>query len=517
MHPRHFAQSQPDAPALTMLGSGESLTYGELELRANREARALRAAGLRPGDVVAVFKTNTLGFLPLYWGTQRSGVVFCPIAKHLTVEEVLYIVENSGAKLFITDGGVTHAEAVVGEMRGRGWEGRMLASDIPVAGLPSWNHMVDGESDAPLADEEAGNLMLYSSGTTGHPKGIAVKRTTADVLAPSVVSQVIEATYGAGPHTTYLSPAPLYHAAPLGYCTNLQRLGAHIIVMERFDPEAWLRAVEDYSVQMSQVVPTMFVRMLQLPQEVRERYDTSSLQCVLHAAAPCPEDIKRRMLDWLGPVVVEYYGGSEGNGMTSITAKEWLKHPGSVGKPSWGEVHVCDAQGDALPAGEEGIVYFKGGNTFAYLGDPEKTASAHNPKDPTMSTLGDIGYMNVEGYLFLTDRLSHTIISGGVNVYPQEIENRLVEHEAVADAAVIGVPDPDFGERVAAYVQLVDPSRAGEDLRGELLDYLAGRISKVKLPKSLQFVDSLPRTDTGKLIKRRLKESVAAGTLEVLA
>ncbi len=319
-------------------------------------------------------------------------------------------------------------------------------------------------------------------------------------------AEQIGGRYGLGPEDTYLSPAPLYHTAPLAYTTAAHRLGATVVVMPKFDAEEALKAIQDHRVTMTQMVPTMFVRMLKLPEEVRKGYDLSSLRHVVHAAAPCPVPVKHAMIDWMGPIVFEYYGGSEGNGSTAITSEEWLRKPGSVGKANWGTIHICNDAGDELPAGEQGIVYFEGGWDFKYLGDDDKTRDARNPRHPTWSTLGDVGYLDADGYLFLTDRKSYMIISGGVNIYPQEVENLLITHPRVADAAVIGVPNPDFGEEVKAVVQPLDPADATPAFAEELIAFCKEHLSPIKCPRSVDFDPALPRLDNGKLYKRLIKD-----------
>jgi len=276
--------------------------------------------------------------------------------------------------------------------------------------------------------------------------------------------------------------------------------------MKKFTPEAWLEAVETNRVTITQMVPTMFVRLIKLSENERRTHDLSSLRQIIHAAAPCPVPVKQAMIDWLGPILYEYYGGSEGNGSTGITSEEWLAKPGSVGKATWGIIHICSEQGHELPAGEQGIIYFEGGWDFQYLGDPEKTRDSRNPLHPTWSTLGDIGYLDDDGYLFLTDRKSHMIISGGVNIYPQEIENLLITHPNVADAAVIGVPNAEFGEEVKAVVQSVDPQNSTPGFAEELLAFCRAHLSPIKCPRSVDFDPALPRLENGKLYKRLIKD-----------
>ena len=346
--------------------------------------------------------------------------------------------------------------------------------------------------------------MLYSSGTTGRPKGVRVPLSGQPLGTPTPLLAMMGALYGMDEHTVYLSPAPLYHAAPLRFCMSVLRLGGTCIVMEKFDPRLALELIERHRVTHSQWVPTMFIRMLKLPEEERARFDLSSQRVAIHAAAPCPIPVKEQMIDWWGPILHEYYAGTEGNGFTAITSEEWLAHRGSVGRPLRGAVHIVDDEGRELPPGQEGTVYFSGGARFEYHNDPEKTRSAYDERG--WSTLGDVGYLDEEGYLYLTDRKAHMIISGGVNIYPQETENVLVLHPKVADVAVIGVPNEEFGEEVKAVVQLLDPAEAGPELAEELIAWCRERLSAIKCPRSVDFVEELPRHPTGKLYKRLLKD-----------
>jgi fatty-acyl-CoA synthase len=348
--------------------------------------------------------------------------------------------------------------------------------------------------------------MLYSSGTTGRPKGVRVALPEdPDIAAGNMLAMLAQGLYGFGPDTIYLSPAPMYHAAPLRWCMTVQRLGGTVIMMQHFDPVTALALIEQYRVNTSQWVPTHFVRMLKLPETERLAYDVSSMKAALHAAAPCPIPVKEAMIAWWGPVIYEYYAGSEGNGSTSITSEQWLEHKGSVGKPSYGIAHICGENGEELPPQSEGLIYFEGGGQFAYHNDPATTAEASNAKGWT--TLGDIGRLDEEGFLYLTDRKSFMIISGGVNIYPQEIGNLLVTHPAVIDVAVIGIPDEEMGERVIALVQPSSDVTPDGDLADELIAYARSNLGGVKTPRRIDFVDELPREPTGKLMKRRLRDA----------
>ena len=509
MHPRQFARTTPDAPALSMLDmDGQmraSLTYAELEVRANRYAHALRALGLKRGDRFAIWKRNSLSFLPLYWAAQRSGLLIVPVATHLSFDETSYIIRDSDSKLLITDGAVGQAPDVVGRLCGEGlMEDRIYWTDYPLDGLPDFDRFAADSLEIPIPDESAGSQMLYSSGTTGRPKGVKIALPDEAVETASAFVTLIEALFKVTPETRYLSPTPLYHAAPLAYCISVLRLGGHVFVMDKFREETCLAAIERHAITFTQMVPTMFVRLLKQPEALRTRYDLSSLGCVVHAAAPCPIHTKRAMIDWLGPIVQEYYAGSEGNGLTFISTQEWLQKPGSVGKAVFGTVHICDSEtGEDLSPGETGTVYFAGESNFEYHGDASKTQRAYHARYTNRSTLGDVGHVDEDGYLFLTDRKANMIISGGVNIYPQETENVLLEHPSVLDAAVLGVLCEDMGERVKAFVQLM-PDAKSDGLDSELIAFARERISPVKAPREIEIVESLPRTESGKLLKRVL-------------
>jgi acyl-CoA synthetase (AMP-forming)/AMP-acid ligase II len=481
------------------------LSYAELDARANQYAHALRALGLNRGDRFAVWKKNSLSFIPIYWAAQRAGLLICPVATHLSYEETYYIIRDSGSRLLITDGAVGHASALVKALQDDGrMDGMIYWADYEMSGLPDFNAFAATFPDTPIADESAGFHMLYSSGTTGRPKGVKVTLPDDGVETPSEALPLFAALFQFSETTRYLSPAPLYHAAPLVYCLAVQRLGGHVLVMDKFREETFLKAIERQTISHTQVVPTMFVRLLKQPGSLRSAYDLSSLKLVLHAAAPCPVHVKHAMIDWFGPIISEYYGGSEGNGLTYLNATEWLDNPGSVGRAIYGTVRICDSDtGEVLGPNETGTVYFEGQSRFEYHGDAAKTKGAYHPTQAGWSTLGDIGHMNEDGYLFLTDRKANMIISGGVNIYPQETENALLEHPSVLDAAVLGVPCDDMGERVKAFIQPV-PGAATDTLAAELIAFVRERISAVKAPRDVEIVESLPRTESGKLLKRVL-------------
>jgi long-chain acyl-CoA synthetase len=501
--PTWHAGRAPDAPALVMGASGETVTYAELEDRSARVAQALRARGVAPGDHIAVIMENSPAFLVAAWAAQRSGLHYTAINSHLRPAEVEYVLDDCGAVALLTSSAM--ADVVAGLDLGRVGV-RVAVGDVP--GFERYDQVLAGASPGPLDDEREGREMLYSSGTTGRPKGVRKPLPGTPFGDPSSTPVLLARALehqgrGVGPGSVYLCPAPLYHSAPLVYSMSMQRLGATVVVMERFDPRHCLELIERHSVTHAQFVPTMFVRMLRLPEAERARHDVSSLEFVVHAAAPCPVPVKRQMLEWWGPIIHEYYAGSEDIGSTFITPEEWLAHPGSVGRPLE-ECHVLDADGGELPPGEAGVVWFAGGRPFEYHNDPDKTASITN--DRGWRTLGDIGYVDADGYLYLTDRQAHMIISGGVNIYPQEAENVLAGHPAVVDVAVIGVPDPDMGEAVKAVVQPTDPAAAGPGLEADLLAFCRAELATYKCPRTVDFVDELPRDPNGKLYKRLLRE-----------
>jgi long-chain acyl-CoA synthetase len=503
MHPSIHAQTQPDRAAIIMAGSGETISFAELDRRSNQVAQLLRSRGIGIGDTVALCLENHPWFLCLTWGFQRAGVHYVGVSSRLTPPEIAYILDDSGAKLLFGSAYLAEQLDAVAALAPAVPQLRLdspgpLSAEAALAAMPA----------TPIADQRAGVDMLYSSGTTGRPKGVKIPLPEDPAIdqANALVGLTMMA-FGIKPDSVYLSPAPLYHAAPLRWSMTIQKLGGTVVVMEKFDPESALATIERYRITDSQFVPTHFVRMLKLPEEVRRKYDTSSLKCAIHAAAPCPVPVKQAMIAWWGPVLYEYYAGTEGNGFTFVTSAEWLERPGTVGRALTGIVHVCDEAGNEVPRGTEGQIFFEpteGMVPFEYHNDPDKTRDARNQHGWT--SLGDVGYEDDDGYVFLTDRKSFMIIAGGVNIYPQEIENLLVTHPKVADAAVIGAPDADLGERVVAVVQPLDMAAAGPELADELLAYLAPQLSRVKLPRQIDFREQLPRELTGKLYKRLLRD-----------
>jgi long-chain acyl-CoA synthetase len=507
LHPSAIAKIMPDKIAYRMARSGATLTFRELDEAANRGAQLFRSLGLKPGDHIALMLENSLRFVEICWAAQRSGFYYTAISTHLTAGEIAYIIADCGAKLFVTSALHADQSPPAASLAEKGTKLFMCGGTRE--GFQSWDDSVAAQPITPIADEMTGYDMLYSSGTTGRPKGVkpGLPITPIDNFSPQLMILVRDMC-GIGPEATYLSPAPLYHAAPLRFTMMTIAQGGTVIVMEKFDAEEFLRLVESHRVTNTQLVPTMFVRMLKLPPEVRSKYDLSSLKTAVHAAAPCSVDVKRQMIDWWGPVLLEYYGGTEGNGITFVASKDWLAHAGTVGRAVIGEIHIVGEDGAQVPPGEIGTVYFGNGPQFAYHNDPVKTQSAYNAQG--WSTLGDVGYLDAEGYLYLTDRKAYMIISGGVNIYPQEAENVLIGHPAVLDVAVFGVPNEEMGEEVKAVVQLAQGHRPTPELAAELMAFCKQSLSHIKCPKSVDFEAELPRTPTGKLLKRVLRDRYVA-------
>ena len=508
MHPGVNGKKFPDKPAIVMLSSGKIVTHGELNDLSNQGAQLFRSLGLKPGDSIAFMLENHHLFFPIAFAAWRSGLRYTAISWRLQPAEVEYIVKDCEAKVFITSKFLEETAANLEEVLG-GVKKFML--DGTSSGYESYEESIASMPEEAVEDECQGGSMLYSSGTTGRPKGI-YRELQLNPLPYTQeeddlgLGRVVEGVYGGDENTVYLSPAPLYHSAPLGFNTGFLSLGGTSIVMEKFDPEAALKAIQDYKVTHSQWVPTMFVRFLKTDESLRSAYDLSSHKVAIHAAAPCPIEIKENMINWWGPILFEYYAGTEFNGMTIVNSEEWMEHKGTVGRPLVGELHILDDEGNEVPSGETGGIYFGGetATSFEYHNDQEKTQSAISKEG--YSTLGDIGYVDDEGYLYLTDRKAFMIISGGVNIYPKETEDALIMHPKVADVAVFGVPHPEMGEEVKAVVQPANMSDIGEDLEAELIAFCKEKISHVKCPRSVDFEEELPRHPTGKLYKRLLKD-----------
>ncbi len=491
-------------PAVILHPRGTVVTFDDLESRANRLAHYFRDAGLAEGDVIAILMENNEHIHAVMWAARRSGLYYVPINTHLTAAEAAYIVDNSRAQAIIGSAALRKTCENLDQHLPGGLPALLMIADDDLIGWQRYPDCVASQPDTPIIDEREGDLLQYSSGTTGRPKGI--KRALPQVSpaeAPGMMSALVSVWMHSD--SIYLSPAPLYHTAPSVWSMSVQAAGITTVVLERFEPESCLDAIQRYRVTHGQFVPAMFTRMVKLPEQHRNSFDLSSLQRVIHAAAPCPVEIKKQMIDWWGPIVDEYYASSEAIGSTLISAEEWLAHPGSVGKPMMCEIHILGEDGDELPPGHAGEIYFGGGLDFEYLNDAAKTAASRNSKG--WVTVGDIGYLDDEGYLFLTDRRHHMIISGGVNIYPQEAENLLVTHPKVLDAAVFGIPDEEMGQSVKAVVQTVDPADGTADFAEELLSWLRERLAHYKCPRSITFQAQLPRSETGKLFKAELIEA----------
>lgn len=506
MYPGKHAALTPNKPAIIMAATGQIVTYAELENRSLRLANWLRSIGLLPGDTIAVLSDNDPRVFDVYWAAQRCGMYLTAINYRLKPDEIHYILENCEAKaVFVGGCAADAAEAIVALpfLRHR------IAFASNLAGYQDLETVIAEASSIKPEREPRGGDMLYSSGTTGRPKGVRPPLPNRDVSEPGdTMVAMFGGSFGFTSETTYLSPAPLYHAAPLRTCATVQALGGTAVIMSKFDPEDALTLIEKYAVTASQWVPTMFVRMLKLDQQVRARYDLSSMKVAIHAAAPCPPDVKLQMIEWWGPILHEYYASTEVNGITVINPQEWLRKRGSVGRPILGKIHICDELGVELPIGKDGLVFFERDVLpFEYHHDPEKTRSTQHPTHPTWTAVGDIGHVDDEGFLFLTDRKAFMIISGGVNIYPQEVENVLALHPAVVDVAVIGVPDAEMGEQVKAVVIPASGSTPGPALEQEIISFVKSRVASFKAPRTVDFVTTLPRTPTGKLVKGELRKT----------
>jgi fatty-acyl-CoA synthase len=505
VYPGVHAASTPDKAAAVLAGSGQVLTYRQLDDASLRLAHVFRAAGLTRGDVVGIITDNRLEAFEVYWAAMRSGLYYTAINHHLAVDEVGYILRDAGVRALVVSAGKAELAAAV---RGAADADVALAFGGPVEGYDDYAAALAGASAEPLPDQPRGSMMLYSSGTTGRPKGVRPPLQHKQVHEhgdPFVAMN--HDVYGVDADTVYLSPAPIYHSAPVKWCHSIHAYGGTVVMMERFDAEATLKAIDEYKVTHAQFVPTMLIRILKLPPEVRARYDHSSLRVAVHAAAPCPVEVKQAIIAEWGPVVWEYYGSTESLGVTVIDSAGALAKPGSVGRPVIGIPHICDEDGNELPAGEIGTLYFERDFLpFRYHNDDERTRAAQHPRHPNWGTVGDLGYLDSDGYLFLTDRKAFMIISGGVNIYPQEVENALALHPAVHDVAVIGVPDPEMGEAVAAYVELPAGVAPSAELGAEIREFVRSRIAHYKAPRTVTFVESLPRTPTGKLVKGKLRD-----------
>lgn len=500
-HPGHHAIDRPDAAALIMASTGRVTTWAELHAAAVATANRFHDLGLRAGDGVAFCVENRPEFVELVWACQYSGLRWTPISTRLNAQEVAFIVEDCGAKIFVHT--ATTAPSVIAVDAGR----LSAVIDLDV----SWS--IERSDPLPLGPDSVavaryerveGMSMVYSSGTTGRPKGIWRAAPAEPVEAIPPGDRLMASVMGMGPDAVYLSTAPLYHSAPITFLKLTGRVGATTVIMERFDAAGALDAIARYGVTHSQWVPTMFVRMLRLPGDVRGAFDLSTHRWAIHGAGPCRIDTKQAMLEWWGPIIWEYYSGSEDAGTCIIGPEEWLSHPGSVGRSVTGAIRIVDDDGNELPTGQVGQVWFANSTEFHYLGDAAKTAETRRPDGE--GTFGDLGYVDDDGYLYLTDRKSFTIISGGVNIYPREIEAVLAAHPAVADVVAFGVPDDEYGEAVKAVVQPTDPVTSPAPLEAELIEFARDRLAHLKVPRSIDFDPDLPREPTGKIRVAQIRD-----------
>ena len=505
MYGSEFAKTKPDAPAFIMAASGEAVSWAELDRRSNRLAHLLRAVGLQRLDHYSIFMENNARYLEVNGAGERSGLYYTCVNSYLKADELAYILDNSESQVLVTS--QSRREIALAALARSPRVRLCLVVDGPGEGdrIRNLDEACAGMPDTPIADEALGAAMLYSSGTTGRPKGVLRPLPPNPPSEPLPLFAFLRKLWRYRPGMVYLSPAPLYHAAPQAAVALAVREGATTIIMEHFDPQAYLELIERYRVTHSQLVPTMFSRMLKLPAEIRQRNDLSSLEVAIHAAAPCPPQVKEQMIAWWGPIIHEYYGATEGLGFTACDSAEWLAHRGSVGKVMLGDLHVLDADMLPMPKGEPGEIWFKTATPFEYFNDPARTAETRSA-DGTMSTVGDIGYVDDDGFLYLTDRSTFMIISGGVNIYPQECENLLITHPKVADAAVFGVPNADLGEEVKAVVQVMPGVEADDALGAELIAFCREHLATLKCPKSVDFDPLLPRLPTGKLYKKPLRD-----------
>lgn len=501
-HPAHFAATTPDKPAYIMASTGEAVSYGELEAHSNRFAHLFRALGVGPGGHVALLCENRRGFFEVCWGAQRAGLRYTPISTRLQAAEIAHIVTDSGAQVLVVSAAL--ADQAQGLIPLLPPTVKRLSLGGALEGYEACEPLLATLPTTPVADQRAGMPMIYSSGTTGRPKGIKRAFGGGAYDAPEPGFLLFKGLYRFDENSVYLSPAPLYHAAPLTFTMGVHRCGATVVVMEHFDALQALQLIERYRVTHAKWVPTMLVRLLKLDAAQRAAYDVSSLQVAIHGSAPCPVAVKHEIMKWWGPILHDFYAGTEGNGICSIGPQEWLERPGSVGRAMIGELRIVRDDGQVAAPGETGTVYFAKGVPFVYHNDAERTRDAHNAAG--WSTLGDVGHLDEAGYLYLTDRKSDLIIAGGINVYPQEAENVLIGHPAVADVAVFGVPHAEYGEEVKAVVQPVDMALAGPALARELIAFCRANIADYKCPRSIDFSAQLPRDPTGKLYRRILRD-----------
>lgn len=502
----NIAREQPTMTAVVG-PDGESLDYAELVARADRYGRGLQTLGLRPGDTLAMMLPNGVDLIAVYFAATQIGLYVVPVNWHLVGAEVAYLLKDSEAKVFVVHQRFD-AVAVEAVEAAQAAEADLVGL-FSVGDVPGFRPLAELGADEPAgrpAERTLGAPMVYTSGTTGRPKGVRRPLTGADPDLLPGPGRWFFGIFELNPFDghVHLCCSPLYHTAVLNVATLAIQHGHPTVLMDRFDAEEMLRLIDRYRVTYSHMVPTQFSRLLTVPEDVRDRYDMSSLRNMIHGAAPCPAEVKRQMLKWWGPVVTEYYAATEGGG-TTITATEWLERPGSVGKAWPGSVvRILDDEGHEVPTQTPGLVYLRmGTSNFEYHGDKEKTQAA---RVGDLFTLGDIGYLDDDGYLYLCDRKSDMIITGGVNVYPAEIEGELSSHPAVADVAVFGIPHPEWGEEIKAVVQPAEGVKPGDELATELIEFARRRLAGFKVPRSIDFTEELPRDPNGKLYKRKLRD-----------
>jgi long-chain acyl-CoA synthetase len=499
----NFAQRDPAQLALAA-PDGREWSRGELLAACNQVVHGLRALGLEKGDCVAAVLPNDATMFELYLAVVQAGWYLAPINHHLTAPEIAYIVADSDAKAFFAH--ERFADACQGAALEVGFPERARFAVGEVPGFRCYDQLKAGQPESLPEDRAAGQVMNYTSGTTGRPKG--VRRGLAP-LDPDTLATLMSGFLGlfginAEGGNVHICGSPLYHTAVLVFASGAMHLGHPVVLMDKWTPEGMLQLIEKYKVTSSHMVPTQFHRLLALPEEVRSKYDVSSCRYMVHAAAPCPIETKLQMFEWWGNSVYEYYAATEGGG-TVVSPEEWRKYPGTVGQ-AWAnsEIRILDDDGKDCPPDEHGTVYMKlGAADFEYKGDKRKTEESRREG---FFTVGDIGYLNQDDYLFLCDRKSDMIISGGVNIYPAEIENVLLTHPKVADAAVFGIPNSDWGEEVKAVIEPAPDVEANDALVAEILAFCQDKLAKYKTPRSIDFTDEMPRDPNGKLYKRKLRD-----------
>jgi long-chain acyl-CoA synthetase len=486
-----------------MADGGGFISYGEMVANADRAAQLFERLGLDEGDTIVIHLENHLRYPELCWAAKNSGISYACVSSLSSADDAAYIVDNSDAKLLISS--VALADIAIQVVRSSRRHLQCLMLDGAVPPFQSYDELLERTPATPPRNRRRGPSMLYSSGTTGRPKGVRVPLTDEPPETPPRRLAMFVRQYGLAADTVLLNPGPFYHAAPGRFMMSVHRTGGTVIGFRKFDAEATLRAMQESCATHGLFVPTMLIRMLKLPEVIRRRYSHASLRCAIHLAAPCPIQVKEQMIRWWGPIIYELYGGTEAVGHTFITSDEWLSHKGSVGRADAGcTIRILDEAGNDLPPFTPGLIYMSNGNRFEYHKDPEKTRAVLTADG--WATLGDVGYLDRDGYLYLTDRQSHMIISGGVNIYPQEAENTLAAHPAVWDVAVIGVPHPEFGEEVKAVVQPSHDPDNPAALEKELIAHCQSTLSPIKCPRSVDFVHQLPRNEAGKLLKRELRK-----------